>query len=308
MKLIDFVNQFPDEQSCREYFREHHQKDGIVCRKCKGTSHYWMKSIGQFQCKTCRTRTTLRSGTVMESSKLSFQDWFRTIQMMTATKKNFSALEVQRQLGRKRYEPVWYMMHKIQVAMSNRDKKYALTGTLELDEGFFESVNSEYKGSPKKPAKRGRGSEKQIPVLVMAETQKVQKPRKNRPAQRYKYFKMKVLESLTADTINGMARRCFNPNSRVKTDNFSSYSRLNEVIKKHTAKTVPPEKAGKGLPRVHISSSNTKRNLLNTYHHVDDVFLQNYLDEFSYKLNRRYFGEKLFDRLLVASLSFSWGA
>jgi hypothetical protein len=31
-------------------------------------------------------------------------------------------------------------------------------------------------------------------------------------------------------------------------------------------------------------------------------YLQNYLNEFVYKLNRRYFGEKLFERLIIASV------
>ncbi|MDR2962323.1 MAG: IS1595 family transposase, partial [Bacteroidales bacterium] len=32
-------------------------------------------------------------------------------------------------------------------------------------------------------------------------------------------------------------------------------------------------------------------------------YLQLYLNEFVYKLNRRYFGEHLFDRLIVASIT-----
>jgi hypothetical protein len=70
----------------------------------------------------------------------------------------------------------------------------------------------------------------------------------------------------------------------------------------------PPDKAGKELTWVHITISNAKRNLLNSYQHVDDLFLQNYLNEVTYKLNQRYFGEKLFDRLLIACASFSWAA
>jgi len=156
------------------------------------------------------------------------------------------------------------------------------------------------KGAHKKPARRGRGSEKQTPVLVMAETEKVKDPKKKRPASRCKYFKMKVMQDQTANTINGIVRTSVSPDSNVKTDKYSSYRRLNEVVKKHTAKITPPDKAGKELPWVHITISNAKRNLLNSYHHVDDIFLQNYLDEFTYKLNRRYFGEKLFERLLIA--------
>ena len=34
--------------------------------------------------------------------------------------------------------------------------------------------------------------------------------------------------------------------------------------------------------------------------------IQNYLDEFCYKFNRRYFGDKLSDRLLIAALETTW--
>ena len=53
----------------------------------------------------------------MESSNLSFRKWFIVIHLMTSTKKGFSAKEIQRQLGQKRYEPIWYMMQKIRMAM-----------------------------------------------------------------------------------------------------------------------------------------------------------------------------------------------
>lgn len=308
MKLIDFATQFPDEQSCRDFFRDYRLKEGVICRKCGGTSHYWMKTISQFQCKACRTRTTLRSGTVMESSNLPFRVWFQAIHMMTSTKKGFSALEVQRQIGRKRYEPVWYMMHKIRVAMSAREDRYELSGTSEIDEGFFSTVNLENKGVRQEPTKRGRGSQKKTPVLVMAATEKVRDPMKHRPVYRCKYFKMKVMDDLTSKTINKIVSQALTPDSKVRTDNYRGYTRLDKVVRKHTATITPPKEASKEFPWVHITISNAKRNLLNSYHHVSDVFLQNYLDEFTYKLNRRYFGDKLFDRLLVACLSFNWAA
>ena len=159
MKLIDFSKQFPDEQSCRDYFREQRQKEGITCKNCKGTTHYWMKTIEQFQCKTCRTRTTLRSGTVMESSNLSFSDWFTAMHLMTSTKKGISAKEMQRQLGFKRYEPVWFMLQKIRVAMGARDERYELSGFTEMDEGYFTTVESATVGEKDKKSKRGRDGE-----------------------------------------------------------------------------------------------------------------------------------------------------
>ena len=61
---------------------------------------------------------------------------------MTLSKKSFSALEMQRMLGHKRYEPIWLMMHKIRRVMSKRDEKYKLNGCIEFDEGFFERVDN----------------------------------------------------------------------------------------------------------------------------------------------------------------------
>ena len=82
---------------------------------------------------------------------------------MSATKKGFSAKEVQRQIGMKRYEPVWLAMHKIREAIGVRDDRYKLADMLELDDGFLETSTPE---STKKNLKRGRGSQKQAKVLV----------------------------------------------------------------------------------------------------------------------------------------------
>jgi hypothetical protein len=57
---------------------------------------------------------------------------------MSLTKKGFSALEMQKLVGHKRYEPIWLIMQKIRISMGTRDEKYSLDGIIERDEGFFE--------------------------------------------------------------------------------------------------------------------------------------------------------------------------
>jgi len=57
---------------------------------------------------------------------------------MSLTKKGFSALEIQRLIKHKRYEPIWLMMQKIRIRIVQRDEKYQLDGYIEMDEGFFE--------------------------------------------------------------------------------------------------------------------------------------------------------------------------
>ena len=57
------------------------------------------------------------------------------------------------------------------------------------------------------------------------------------------------------------------------------------------------------LKWVHIAISNAKINFAGTYHKIKAKHLQLYLNEFVYKLNRRYLGDRLFDRLVIAGIT-----
>ncbi len=136
----------------------------------------------------------------MESSKLPFQYWFTALYLMTGTKKDVSAHQMKRELSHKRYEPVWAMMHKIRKAMGQRDSKYLLSGQVEIDEGFFETlVPDEQKDEPRK---RGRGSQKQTMAMVFAESTEVEKSKRKqgRPSRKCGYFKMLVCADMKVDT------------------------------------------------------------------------------------------------------------
>jgi len=134
------MESYQDEESCKLKFKEVRDKAGVTCKRCSGTTHYWLQSKQMYQCKKCRFRTSLKSGTILEASKLSFQYWFIAMYLMSSTKKSISVYEVQRQLGHKRYEPIWAMTHKIRSAMDTRDNKYLLQENVEVDEGFFETI------------------------------------------------------------------------------------------------------------------------------------------------------------------------
>ena len=306
MRILDFVNQYPDEQTCREKYREIREKEGVSCKKCGSKTHYWKKDKECFECKKCNFRTSLRSGTVMENSNLPLRDWFIVMHLMTSTKKSFSAKELQRQLGYKRYEPIWYMMHKIRSVMGLRDDQYLLKGGIEIDEGYFESVNLQQEP---RETKRGRGSEKQTKVLVMVESKESESDKddekKGRPTKKVGFLKMKVIKSLKSEVINEKIENSIAPGSDTLSDNYSSYSKISDTVN-HTKMNVKKEKIHKILPWVHTTISNAKRLLLDVFHRIDGDFLNNYLNEFCYKFNRRYFKENLFERLLIASVNHKW--
>lgn len=73
----------------------------------------------------------------MEHGKLLFRYWTAAMFLLTGTKKSFSTEEIRRQLGHKRYQSVWEMVCKLRDVMGKRDGRYRLTGSMELDEGFF---------------------------------------------------------------------------------------------------------------------------------------------------------------------------
>ena len=106
MNILNFNEKFPDETSCKLHFKDRREQEGVICKKCGCTKHYWLKNKWQWQCKSCDFRTTLRSGTIMENSNLSFLMWFKCIALMTMSKKGISAKEMQRQLGHRRYDTV----------------------------------------------------------------------------------------------------------------------------------------------------------------------------------------------------------
>lgn len=256
-----------------------------------------------YECKNCKYRQSLRSNTVMHGSQLPFRYRFVAMHLLTSTGKSFSASELQRQLGHKYYEPIRTLLHKLRLAMGKRDEQYELSGIIELDEGFFSTEIPD--DGKNKPVKCGRGSQKKSKVLVMAESVPQEGERKKHGKPRsVNHIKVIVIEDLQADTITPVVEQHVCPSSTVDSDASTSYVELKNVVKEHRPKVIPKKEVGKMLPRVHIAISNAKRLLLNTYHDIKPEYLQSYLNEFCYKINRRYFGQNLFDRLMIATVSY----
>lgn len=300
MNLIEFQRHFLNEDACKEHLKSLRERNGVVCAKCGCTHHYWKGYRNQWQCKRCGHRTSLTSGTVMHGTKLPLLYWFIAIHLLTSTKKTFSASELQRQLGHKRYQPIWELLHKLRTLMGRRDSEYTLDGSIELDEGFFTVDSEEYDANA--PRHRGRGSEAKAKVLVMAESREAENPTRRDVRRSVKYIKMQVIPNLRAETIDEAVMDSIEPESRLVTDGSTSYAHFEDMVEEHNAQVITPREVGRVLPWVHIVISNAKRQLLDVFHRVDVDFLQSYLNEFCYKFNRRYCD--CFERLMHASVSY----
>jgi hypothetical protein len=301
MNIFSFTAEFSSEECCRNHFKQERDKIGVVCKKCSHTEHYWIKSQWSYECKNCRSRTSLRSGTIMQSSNLSFMIWYKTMFLLTATKKGFSSKEIQRQLGLKRYEPVWSMVHKLRKAMGNRDDMYTLEGMIEMDEGYFTTEASELEHATQKA---GRGSKTKSNVMVMAESTVLEDLDTGKVERQCRYFKAKVLENHTAETTDQALEQAIdNEKTIVFTDKSTSYVNIADYVELHISEKSDENTTKETLKWVHITISNAKRNFVGTYHKIKKKYLQLYLNEFIYKLNRRYFGERIFDRLVIANIT-----
>ena len=85
------MKEFPTESSCKAHFKIEREQEGGKCKVCGGEVQYWLKGKEQWQCKSCSFRTTLRSGSIMEGSKVSFHSWYMAMAFMTYSKKTISA-------------------------------------------------------------------------------------------------------------------------------------------------------------------------------------------------------------------------
>jgi transposase-like protein len=301
MNILEFVEIFPTEESCKLHFKEQRERIGITCQKCGCKKHYWLESKWQWQCSECSFRTTLRSGTFMKASNLPIRKWYLAMAFMSATKKGLSACELQRQLGHKRYDTVWSLMHRIRNAMGNRDSQYTLGGMIEFDEAYFEKATPD--GIK---LKRGKGSQKQQNVAVMAESTYLEDIETGEVSKSCRYFKMKVLYNHKNDAVEEVIANNISEQAIVFSDKSKSYLNIADLVEIHIMEKSSKETTNTTLKWVHIAISNAKRNLLGVYHKVKGKYLQLYLDEFCFKLNRRYFGERLFDRMVIAVANNYW--
>lgn len=301
MNLLRFIEEYPTEESCKHHFRKQREQEGIKCKHCKGEHHYWLQSKWQWQCSNCNFRTTLKSGSIMEYSKVSIRTWYLAMAFMTFSKKTISASELQRQLNHPKYDTIWRLMHKIREGMGKRDALYQLEGEIEFDEGYFEKATSR-----KVKLKRGRGSQRQVQVAVMAESTPLENLVTGEQSRHCRYFKMKVINNHKANEIDLTVEQSFDQKSIVFTDKSTSYVNIANYVKVHVTQKSDKKTTKTTLQWTHIAISNAKRTLLGIFHKIKGKYLQNYLDEFCYKLNRRYFGERLFDRLTLAIAKSYW--
>ena len=112
------------------------------------------------------------------------------------------------------------------------------------------------------------------------------------------------MKNLKSETFEKETEDCVDREATVIMDGLHAHSGVEKTVAHALKQVVPGKDAPKLLPWVHIAISNVKSLFADMYHGVKDEFLQEYLNEFCYKFNRMFFGERLFDRLILTSISY----
>jgi transposase-like protein len=184
------------------------------------------------------------------------------------------------------------MFRQIRSLLSESDMQ--LEGAaIEMDEMY---VGGKSKGHAGRPM---RGDKQKSPVIGMVER-----------SSKGKIGRVKALATpdVTTNQVLGLVREYILPESTVFTDEYGIYDRLGGRVKEH--KRINHSSKVYVMGDVHTNTiegfwSLVKRGIGGGYHQVSQKYLQSYLDEYSFRYNRRDQGNLIFTSFLkrVAELA-----
>jgi len=282
LSFVEFCELFPDDEACRRKLFAIRWPEGFICPKCGETKHGYNEKRKIYQCNCCRYQASLTAGTVMEKTKLPIMIWFWAIFLMATDKRGSSATYLSVSL-KIRYKSAWLLLQKLRSAMGNRDARYLLEGIIEFDDTYF--------GGPKSGGKRGRGTQK-TKALVALSKDSIGRPR---------FLKIQVVPNLKGKTVGKFAAATIREKATIETDAYRSYRKPLSERYHHVWEVFDAD--SQSLAWLHTIVSNAKAFVQGTFHGLDSLHLQRYLDEFCWRFNRRHRTRSIFYDLLRTTIS-----
>jgi len=283
-----FNKEFPNDSACLEYIKEQRFPGGVTyCEKCKqDRKHYRVTGRTAYACDHCGSHIYPLAGTIFQKSTTSLRLWFYAAYLMGSTRCGISAKQIQRETG-VTYKTAWRMFKQVRSLMSDGDLQ--LEGpTVEIDETYYGGKRKYGTGRPM------RGDKTKIPVIGIV--------------QRQGKVVARVLPDVTANEIMSVVTKHVIPGAVVYTDEYPSYKRL-RAMRDANGKRVYRHYQIRHKSRqyvnghIHTNSvegfwSLVKRGIGGVYHSVSSKYLQTYLDEYTFRYNRRHEGNQQFRAIL----------
>lgn len=284
--LGEFEARFATEEACRAFLAQARWPEGFRCPRC-GAATAWPVRTVLWQCAGCGRQTSVTAGTIFQDTRTPLSTWFRAMWCVTSSKTGTSALALQQVLGLGSYQTAWAWLHKLRRAMV-RPGRDRLSGRVEVDESFIGGLGGA----------RGRSTAKKALIVVAAEE----------VGHGIGRIRMRRIPDASAESLQAFLAEAIAPGSRVHTDGWRGYDRVKANGYRHRVTFLRGEHelASELLPRVHRVVSLLKRWLLGTHQGaVSAAHLDYYLDEFTFRFNRRTSRHrgKLFFRLVQQAVA-----
>jgi hypothetical protein len=278
---MEFQERFASEEACRDYLFSCRWPDGFRCRRCGGAE------VGEmhrrrlvWQCKGCGTQTSVTAGTVMHKTRTPLRLWFWAAYLVATHHPGISAVQLQRQLGLRRHETAWMMLHKLRRAMVAPGREL-LKREVEVDEFFLGGYEGGLTG--------GRARGKKVLCGVAVEV-------RGRGSGR---LRVAVLENASGKSLGAFVTTTTEPGAIVNTDGWGGDNGLGALGYEHRPRN---QSAAVGeepyLPRAHRAISNLKAWLHGTHRWASPGHVPAYLNEYVFRHNRRGNPHAAFQTLL----------
>lgn len=283
MTIAAFRKKFKTEEDCLNYLVNVKWGNGYQCIKCNGKQYGKGRQWFYRRCKQCGYDESVTANIMFHKCKLGLARAFEMGFRLSVKKKGMSSCELAKEFGCHQMS-AWLLKAKYQNAMKSSDK-YPLEDEVEVDEflvgGFTENA-------------RGRSLEsKQLVVLAIEKV--VDKKGKTTIGRAY----AKVIENASAKEFKPFFEQKIDIGSDVKTDGWKGYWPL----QKDWSIEQQLSDKGKGFPELHVHIMNIKNWLRGTHHKCKGNRLQNYMDEFHFRFNRRGFLDSILYKLIGRAMA-----
>jgi transposase-like protein len=287
----EFRQWFPDDAACAAYLVNLRWPEGFRCPVCSG-DRAWQTSTAHWKCVSCGRKTSVTAGTIFDRTRTPLTTWFVAIWLVTSQKNGSSAKNLHDMLGLGSYQTAWTWLHKLRRAMVRPDREL-LTDVVEVDESFI---------GGRATGKQGASTDKAA-VMIAVENLGADVNRKLRLGR----VRLGVADAPGSKELVDFARTTVEKGSLIRTDGARMFRVLVEDGYDHqyVSGYSSPEPGHVTLPGPHRIASLLKRWNAGTHHYrVEREHLPYYLDEYTFRFNRRRSKARgmLFYRLLQQSV------